>query len=299
MKKTTLLRKLLERDEILVYPLAYDCLIAKIIEKTGFEATGTTGFGMEATMLGKPDIGVLTLTEVVTRVKHMANTVKIPLIVDAESGYGNAINVIRTVQELEQAGAAGLFIQDQVFPGRCASMAGKEVVPMKEMIGKIKAAIDSRDDPDFMVIARTDAEVISIEEAVRRANAYLKAGADAVKPMPHTFEEYKFYAKSVKGPLFTYQVGTPREIVQEKGKSLEEITFRDLEELGYKAVSIPTVALFAATKAVMDLMEELKDKGTFKHYQERVNPPTREEFWQLMGRDEFNRLERKYLPLKK
>jgi len=284
----------MEEKEMLVYPCAYDCLSAKLIERAGFKAIGTTGYGMEASILGKPDVGLLTLTEVVTMVRNIARTVKAPVIVDAEGGYGNAINVTRTVKELESAGAAGCFIQDQVVPGRCASMAGKEVIPMDEMIRKIKAALDSRDDPDFLIGARTDAEIISVEEAAKRMNAYLKAGADAVKPMPHNRAEFEAFAKLVKGPLWTLYVATPTEM-KKYVKGPEEMTFDDIERMGYRAMSVPTAPLFAAAKGMMDLLEELKTKKTFRHYQERVKPPTREEFWQILGRDEFMEMEKKYL----
>ncbi|MDK2799279.1 MAG: 2,3-dimethylmalate lyase, partial [Clostridiales bacterium] len=156
-KMTTKLRKLLARDEILVAPGAHDVLTAKIIEKEGFEAVYMTGYGTSASLLGKPDVGLLTMTEMAQRAANIAEAVNIPVIADGDTGYGNAVNVMRTVREYEKAGVACIQLEDQLAPKKCGHMLGREIISKEEMVGKIKAACDARHDPDFMIMARTDA----------------------------------------------------------------------------------------------------------------------------------------------
>ncbi|MFY9416847.1 MAG: isocitrate lyase/PEP mutase family protein, partial [bacterium] len=169
MKKTTMLRKLLASKEILVAPGAHDVMTAKIIEQAGFNAVYMTGYGASATILGRPDVGLLTLTEMATQARNIANAVNIPVIADADTGYGNVVNVMRTVREYEKAGVACIQLEDQVAPKRCGHMLGRDVIPMEEMVAKIRAAVEARQDPDLMIMARTDARTnYGIEEAIRR-----------------------------------------------------------------------------------------------------------------------------------
>lgn len=280
MKKRTLLRKLLERDTILMAPSAWDCLSAKMIEKTGFEAVGTTGFGMSASMLGQPDVGLVTMTEAVRQVRNMAGAVNIPILVDGEAGYGNAVNVMRTVREFEKAGAAAIFIEDQVTPVKCAAMGRKQVIPLEEMIGKIKAALEARDDSDFIICARTDADIISKDEVIKRCNAYAKAGADMVKPMPSTLEDFELYAKHIKAPMW---------ITYPSRRTTWGLTVKRLEELGYKIVAFPLHALFAATRTIRDVLKEIKEKETAPLLM------TIDEFWEFIGLQEIRKLEEKYI----
>src|SRR5438105_10474869 len=182
MPVTTRLRELLAGPDMLVVPGAYDALSARLIAQAGFPAVYMTGFGTAASVLGQPDVGLLTMSEMVSRAAAIAGVVgDLPLIADADTGYGNPINVRRTVREYERAGVAGLHIEDQVWPKKCGHMEGKQVIPMNEMVQKIRAAVDARQDPDFVIIARTDANAVnSLEDALRRGKAYHEAGADVI-----------------------------------------------------------------------------------------------------------------------
>ena len=280
---TTKLRELLEAEEILVAPSAYDALSAKIIEKAGFNAIGTTGYGMSASLLGKPDVGLLTMTEVVDQCKRIANAVNVPVMADADTGYGNPINVIRSVKEFEKAGLAGIYIEDQVWPKKCGYMKGKKVIDMEDGINKIKAALEARDDPDFLIVARTDADVISTEEVVKRGNAYAAVGADLVKPQPHSTEELVACAEQIKIPL---HIGTGR-----LGRFSPSV--KELIEIGnIKVVTFPTTPLFAATKAMMDFLEVVKRTGTIDEYAERLLKF--DDFTDFIGLPEIYALEKKY-----
>jgi len=177
MKKTTQLRRLIEAPEILVSPGAYDCFSAKLIESMGFKALATTGAGISESFLGMPDFGILGLSDNVMISRNIAQAVNLPVMADADTGYGNAVNVYHTVQMFEAAGICGINLEDQVSPKRCGHLKGKEIIPMEEMVKKIEAAVAARKDPDFIINARTDAAAIAgIDEAIRRAKAYTKAG---------------------------------------------------------------------------------------------------------------------------
>lgn len=296
MKATTTFRKLMETEDVIVCPCAYDGVSAKIIERAGFKAMGITGEGCHASILGCPDAGLLTMTEMATHVGNIAKAVKIPVYADAESGYGNAINVVRTVREFERAGLAGLFIEDQVTPPRCGLKEGKEIIPMEEMIGKIKAALDAREDPDFVIIARTDAEAISVDEAIKRMKAYAQAGADMVKPQVRARteegarEEYKLYVQSIK---------TRIHIGLGVGPTVN-MGVKDLVDWGLtkgSVVNFPLAAPHVAVKAVTELMQELKATGSVRGFAKRM--VTFEEFGELVGWPEIYEISRKYLPQKR
>ena len=189
MRQSTRLRELLKSGETLVVPGCYNALSAKILEKVGFPAVYMTGYGTSLSLLGMPDAGLATMTEMHANARYIANAVDIPLIADSDNGYGNAINVIRTVREYIQTGAAGIHIEDQIIPKRCGHVAGRQVIPMDEAVGKYRAAADARDalDSDFVLIARTDARGAhggSLDIAIERANAYLSAGAYLAFEMP-------------------------------------------------------------------------------------------------------------------
>jgi len=271
---------MLEEPEIIVAPGAYDGLTARIIQKVGFKVASLTGYGISASLLGKPDVGLTTLTELTMHAKNIASAVNVPILVDAEAGYGNAVNVVRTVKEFEKAGVAGMFIEDQPVPVKCGAMGWKQVVPVEEMIGKIKAALEARDDPDLVICTRTDADVISKEEAIRRCNIYAKAGADLVMPMPSAREDFEFYAKHIKAPMWT---------VYPSRRTTWGLTVRHLEELGYKIVGFPLHALFAATKAIRDVLKEIKEKETAPILM------TIDEFWDFIGLQEIRKLEEEYI----
>ncbi|MGB4313750.1 MAG: isocitrate lyase/PEP mutase family protein, partial [bacterium] len=255
MKKTTMLRKLLASKEILVAPGAHDVMTAKIIEQAGFNAVYMTGYGASATILGRPDVGLLTLTEMATQARNIANAVNIPVIADADTGYGNVVNVMRTVREYEKAGVACIQLEDQVAPKRCGHMLGRDVIPMEEMVAKIRAAVEARQDPDLMIMARTDARTnYGIEEAIRRGKAYEEAGADILFiESPENEEEMRLVGSSFNVPVLANMI--------EKGRTPLK-TAKELEEMGFGLVIWPLSSLYVTAKAVRDLMVALKEEGT-------------------------------------
>src|SRR5579864_890337 len=182
MRVTTRLRDLLAGPDLVVAPGAYDALSARLIAQAGFSVAYMTGFGTAASVLGQPDVGLLTMSEMVSRAAAVAAVVgDLPLIADADTGYGNPVNVRRTIREYERAGVAGLHIEDQVWPKKCGHMEGKQVIPMDEMVQKVRAAVEARQDPDFVIIARTDANAVNgLEDALQRGKAYREAGADVL-----------------------------------------------------------------------------------------------------------------------
>ncbi|MCK4788377.1 MAG: methylisocitrate lyase, partial [Desulfobacteraceae bacterium] len=278
--------ELLSRDGILVVPGAYDALTARMIEKVGFDAVYMTGGGTVNSLTGLPDNGLITLTEMAMNARYIAEVTSIPVISDADTGYGNAVNVMRTIWEFEKAGVAGIHIEDQVAPKRCGHLEGKEVVSTEEMVGKIRAARAARNDPDFVIIARVDARaVLGFDEGVRRGRTYLEAGADVIFPEAlENEEEFREYAKAVKGPLFANMT--------EFGKS-PYLSTHQFEEMGYKIVIFPVTALRMALKAVWEYLTILKEKGTQKDLVDRMF--TRKELYELIDYDSFNAYERDFV----
>lgn len=263
MRKTTLFRKLMNDQDIMVIPGAFCALVAIIIEKTGFPAVYMTGYGTSSAILGKPDVGFVTLTEMVLNAKNIASAVTIPVISDADTGYGNPINVTRTIREFEQSGVVGIHMEDQVWPKKCGHTKGKRVIPAEEMVGKLKAALDARIDEDFIIIARTDARaVLGLDEAIKRGVRYAEAGADMVfVDAPQSEDELRKIAKEIPAPLM---------VNMSEGGLTPVLGAGDLREMGYKIVIYPTSALLAATKSIMRLMRELKQKGTTADYMNNV-----------------------------
>lgn len=222
-----------------------------------------TGGGTVNTLTGFPDNGLITLTEMTMNAKYITQVTSIPVLSDADTGYGNAVNVMRTIWEFERAGVAGIHIEDQVAPKRCGHIEGKEVVSVEEMVGKIRAACAARNDPDFVIIARTDSRaVLGFDEGVRRGRAYFEAGSDVVFPEAlENEEEFREYAKTVKGPLLANMT--------EFGKS-PNLTAQQLEEMGYKIVIFPATAMRIALKAIWEFLTALKKKGTQKDLIDRM-----------------------------
>lgn len=256
MRQSTRLRQLLQSPETLVVPGCYNALSAKILEKVGFPAVYMTGYGTSLSVLGMPDAGLATMTEMHANARYIAGAVDVPLIADADNGYGNAINVIRTVREYIQTGAAGIHIEDQSIPKRCGHVAGRLVIPLEEAIGKFRAAADARDrlDSDFVLIARTDARGAhggSLDDAIRRANAYLAAGADlAFVEGPTDLSEVERICKEVEGPVFYNQTGiSPR------------LTERQMNDFGIKITILPGATMRVTMKAVYDFAAALKADG--------------------------------------
>ncbi|MGI6677981.1 MAG: isocitrate lyase/PEP mutase family protein [Dehalobacterium sp.] len=259
------LRQLLNDKEILVAPGAHDALTAKIIEKVGFQAVYMTGYGQAASHLGQPDVGLLSMTEMLSRVSNTASAVEIPVICDGDTGFGNVVNVMRTVREYEKAGAAAIQLEDQVSPKKCGHMTGRQVIPMDEMVEKIKAAVAARKDPDFVIIARTDARtVLGIDEAIKRGQAYEAAGADVIFiESPESVEEMKKVTSSFKVPVLANMV---------EGGRTPLLPVEELQEIGYHLVIYPTASTYITAQAMLNLMNELKEKGTTAHLIDQMIP---------------------------
>ncbi len=287
MKKTTQLRQLLSKKEIFVAPGAHDVLTAKIIEKVGFKAVYFTGYGQAASHLGTADIGLLTMTEMVARVRNFAAALDVPVIADGDTGFGNALNVMRTVREYEAAGAAAIQLEDQVAPKRCGHMTGRQVIAVEEMAGKIRAAVAARQDAEFVIIARTDARTPhGIEEAIKRGKAYEAAGADVLFiESPESVEEMRLITSSFQIPVLANMV---------EGGRTPLLTAQELEEIGYNFVIFPTASTYITAQAVFKVMNELKNTGTTKHVMDQMIPFA--EFNDLIGLHDVREIENKFLP---
>jgi methylisocitrate lyase len=264
MRMTTKLRERLGRREILIAPGAHDALAAKIIKRAGFEALYMTGAGVAYTTLGKPDIGLITMSEMAQKASYICEAAELPVIADGDTGYGNALNVKRTIREYERAGVACIQLEDQVMPKRCGHMAGKVLISAEEMVGKIKAACDARKDPDFLIMARTDARsVAGLQEALARARLYREAGADILFiEAPQSADEMRQICLEFKEvPLLANMV--------EGGKTPLHPA-KDLEAMGYRIVIYPGAACRVIAKALTGLMEEIKRTGTTQGYLDRM-----------------------------
>lgn len=284
-KMTSRLRSLLKRGTILVAPGAHDVLTARIIEKEGFEAVYMTGYGTSASLLGRPDVQLLTMTEMAQRASCMADAVGIPVIADADTGYGNAVNVMRTVREYERAGVACIQLEDQVAPKKCGHMLGREIIPAAEMVGKIKAACDARCDPDLLIMARTDARTTAgLEEALARGDAYAEAGADILFiESVESEDEMRAVTSSFDVPVLANML--------ERGRT-PLLSAKELEAIGYDIVIFCVSSTYVTARAVTDLMRHLRAEGTTKGVLDRMI--TFEEFNQLIGLPEIRRAEEKY-----
>ena len=286
MSKTGILRNLLQSKDILVAPGAYDALSAKVIEKMGFKTVYMTGYGCSASVIGQPDVGLLTMTEMVKRAGDIAKAVNIPVIADADTGYGNPLNVRRTVVEYERAGVAGIQLEDQLFPKKCGHMLGRKIVSVEEMIQKIKAACDAREDREFVIIARTDARTnFGLEEALSRGEAYQEAGADLLFiESPENIEEMKKINEHFPN------IHTLANMVE--GGRTPILSANELEKLGFSIAIFPTGPLYAAAKGVRDYLYELKTKGTIQSKIDDLIPFS--EFNDLIGLQDYLELENKY-----
>ncbi len=250
MNQTTKLRALLRQPGMVTAPGAYDGLTAMLVAQAGFPAVYMTGAGTSVAQ-GYPDFGLLTGSEMVANGARMARAVDVPVICDADTGYGNELNVIRTVQDYERAGVAGIHIEDQVSPKRCGHLDDKEIVPLEDWIAKIRAAAAARRDPDFLLIARTDSRaVMGFEESIRRANAALDAGADmAFVEAPQTMDELTAVPKLVKGPCLLNVVW---------GGKTPDIDMRAAEALGFKLAIVPALLLMASITACDQALARFK-----------------------------------------
>jgi methylisocitrate lyase len=273
--KSKRLRELIAKGAVMM-PGVPNAAMARQVQRAGFDAVYVSGAGMANATAGVPDIGLLTMTEVVTLAGYVANAVTIPAIVDADTGFGGAENVARTIRELEAVGVAGCHIEDQEFPKRCGHLAGKSLVDLEEMVGKIKAAVASRRDPNFMIIARTDARAVEdFNRAVERAGEYLAAGADAIFPEAlQSAEEFRDFAKEIDLPLLANMT--------EFGKS-PVLTFEQLADFGYRMVIFPQSAFRVSMKASEKFFAALKKTGTQSDWIDRMQ--TRQELYDLLDYD--------------
>jgi 2-methylisocitrate lyase-like PEP mutase family enzyme len=277
MHATVRLRELLSADGMLVAPGAYDCITAKTIAQAGFDAVYMTGAGTAAT-LGYPDYGLITMSEMADNAGRLAAAVDVPVIADADTGYGNELNTTRTVREYERRGVAGLHIEDQGFPKKCGHLDNKVIIPLEEYLTKIRAAVAARRNPDFVIIARTDSRaVLGFEEAIRRANAALDAGADvAFVEAPQTMDEIVAVPRLVGGPCLLNVVW---------GGKTPDIAFDDAQRAGYKLAIVPGM-LFKAVIGVCDqLLQELKSQR--RHPRLDTAMTVREAF-RRVGADEWD-----------
>lgn len=286
MRSTTQLRTLLQRPGGVVTPGAYDALSAMAAAAAGFDAVFLTGFGAAASLLGRPDIGLTTFTEVLAVARNMVRAVSIPVIVDADTGYGNPVNVMRTVEELEQAGAAGIMLEDQVWPKRCGHMAGKQVIPAAEHVQKIRAAVSARRDPDLVIIARTDARApLGLDEAIARARLYAAAGADVLFiEAPESVAELRQIAAALPGQVLMANM-------VEHGRT-PLLPVPELQAIGFRLIAFPVTGLLAATRALLDTMGHLRAAGTSAGLAERLL--TFAQFTDLVGLPRYRELEQRF-----
>ncbi len=282
---STLREQLEDKNKIIVLPGVFDALSAKIAEHVGFEAMFQTGYGSSAALLGMPDFGLLNSGETVDNAMRIIRAVRVPVLVDADTGYGNPLNVWRLVRDLERLGAAGIFLEDQVWPKRCGHMVGKGVIPRDEYIPKLKAALEARRSKDFIIVARTDARApVGLEEAIERGKAYRKAGADVIfVEAPRSVEELKKVANEIDAPLVANMI--------EDGAT-PNLSASELLRIGYRIAVFPLSAIYSATFAMRQVLTELKNTGTTK--EGRNIMVTFKDFNQFMDLDHFRDLEKRY-----
>ncbi len=288
MSSTRRLSERLERSPIIVAPGAHDAITAKLAVRSGFETLYVSGSGVSTALTGLPDVGLITLSEVAKTTHYISEAVPgVPLIVDADTGHGNVLNVMRCVRELERAGAAAIQIEDQEFPKRCGHLDGKTLVPVEEMAGKVKAAVEARTDPDFKIIARTDAKAIEgLDRAIERANRYLEAGADIIFiEALQSEEEFRAAGKAVDAPLLANMT--------EFGKT-PYYTAAQFEDWGYKIVIFPVSALRIANQVIVDFFETLRKTGTQEAFVPKML--TRQKLYEIIDYTRYETYQERFVP---
>lgn len=280
------LRELLQGREIVLAGGAHDALSARIVQSAGFPLCVVTGAGMSM-VRGYPDLGLMTMNEAVETVGYIAEAVEIPVISDADNGYGNALNVRRTVRAFERAGAAGIHIEDQVWPKRCGHMSGKRLIPAEEMAQKIRAALEARRDPDFVIIARCDALLVNgLEDTLSRGEAYLKAGADMLFfEMRDSLDEIHAIADRFCRRIPLHWNHSPSEMVP-------RLEVGELQRLGFKTACFYVQALMAACKTMREVLVEIKRTGNTVSVSERM--VGFDQFWEICGLSDMRELETRY-----
>jgi carboxyvinyl-carboxyphosphonate phosphorylmutase len=279
------LRELLAGPSPLVAPGAYDALSARLVEQAGFGAVYMTGFGTTASLIGRPDVGLLSGSEMADNARRIVSAVDVPVIADADTGYGNALNVLRTVQLYEQAGVAGVQLEDQVMPKKCGHMTGKALIGADEMVGKVRAAVEARRDPDLVVIARTDAvAVLGVDEAITRAKAFADAGADLLfVEAPTSEDDVARIAGELRGVA-------PLVFNWAEGGRTPPLPLDRIAELGFSLVIYPIGTLLAATAGIRTLLAGLRADGI----PPLAGLPTFGEFTDLVGLPEIQELEQRF-----
>ena len=280
------IKKLLsDKSKPLVIPGVYDAIGAKIVEKVGFEAMFQTGYGTSATLLGMPDYGFIGSTETIDNARRICHAVSVPVIVDADTGYGNALSVNKLVRELETAGASGIFLEDQKWPKRCGHMKGKEVIPKDEYAEKLQAALDARSDKDFIIVARTDARATEgLDKAIERGLFYKKIGADAIFiEAPKTIQEMQKIGNSINAPLVANMI---------EGGATPIISKSKLHSMGFKIILYPLSVLFSNTFATFQTLKELKKFGITKKSKKRM--VNFDQFNEIVELSKYTKLEKRY-----
>jgi len=283
------LRKLLQGKDPILVPGAYDAMSALLIQDAGFDVVFMTGFGTSASQLGQPDVGLLTMPEMLLNAKRIVQAVDVPVIADGDTGYGNPLNVIRTVTEYEGAGVSAIQLEDQVSPKKCGHMEGKQVIPAEEMAKKISAAVDARISDDFMIIARTDARAVEgIDAAIERVGIYKKAGADILfVEAPQSVAEIRKI-----GAAFS---GTPLLFNWLEGGKTPPVSYDFLRTNGFKIIFFPLCTIFAANKAIREMLAGIKKNGTPEKVMNMF--PTFDEFTDIVGLPQIKQLEKRYKTL--
>lgn len=283
MRRSSALRKMLDGQEIVVLPGAYDALTARLAQRAGFNACFTTGFGFSAAALGTPDIGLMTASEILERVRHIAEAVEIPVVADMDTGYGNPLNVTRTVRDCVSADVGGIILEDQEWPKKCGHFEGKRVIPAEEQVQKLRAAVRARGDDELVIIGRTDArQPLGLEEAIRRGLMYRDAGADVVfVEAPRSVDELTEIATAIPNtPLFANMI---------EGGKTPLLSSIELQDLGYKVVVYPLSGLFTAAKAVFETFRTLYEtKSTASRVDALMDF---HEFEEVVGAPEWRDLE--------
>jgi 2-methylisocitrate lyase-like PEP mutase family enzyme len=286
MGKARRLRELLAQPGIVLGGGAHDGLSARIVEQVGYPLCVVTGAGVSMCR-GYPDIGLVTMPEMVENARYIAEAVNIPVVVDADNGYGNALNAARTVREFERAGVAGIHIEDQVWPKRCGHMFGKRVIPKQEMAGKIKAAVDARRDPDFVIIARCDALMVNgLDDALERGEAYVEAGADMLFfEMRESMDEIRAMADQFRGRIPLHFNHSPSGMVP-------RLHVSEIEKLGFKTACFYVHALMAACKTMREVLTEIRQTGNSLSVWERM--VKFDDFWEIADLKAYRQAETKY-----
>jgi len=273
------------KSKPLVVPGVFDAIGAKIAQKVGFEAMFQTGYGTSATLLGLPDYGFIGSTETIENARRISNAINVPLIVDVDTGYGNALTVRKLVSELEMAGASGIFLEDQKWPKRCGHMKGKDVIPRDEYVEKLSSALDARSSKDFIIVSRTDARAtMGLDDAIERGLHYKKIGADVIfVEAPKSLAEMKKIGKAINAPLVANMI---------EGGATPISSAKVLHKMGYKIILYPLSILYANTFATLQILKELKKSGSTTKF--KKNLVNFNQFNDIVELTKFRSLEKKY-----